>query len=60
MQDSDLDALIDALAPVLGLDVDPEWRPAIRTHLAITLRHAAALSAFPLSDDLDPAPVFAA
>lgn len=54
------DALIDAVAPLLGISVDPEWRPAIRTHLGITLRHASALAAFTLPDDLDPAPVFTA
>ncbi len=51
------DTLIDAVAPLLGIPVEPEWRPAIRTHLGITLRHASALGAFPLPDDLDPAPV---
>ena len=54
------DRLIDAMAPLLGIPVDPAWRPSIRTHLAITLRHADALAAFELPDELDPAPVFVA
>ena len=61
MRDDDaLDAVIDAMAPLLGLPIEPAWRPAIRSHLRITLGHAAALSDFPLADDLDPAPVFSA
>lgn len=58
--DEAFDALIDAVAPLLGIPIEPEWRPSIRIHLGITLRHAAALAAFPLSDELDPAPVFTA
>ncbi len=60
MSDDAYDALIDAVAPLLGIAVDPDWRPAIRTHLGITLRHASALAAFALPDDIDPAPVFTA
>ena len=54
-----LDVLIDAAGPLLGIDIRPEWRDAIRTHLDISLRHALAVSAFALPDDAEPAPVFA-
>ncbi len=56
----ELDALIDAGTAVLGIAVAPEWREQIRLHLAISLRHAAAVEAFPLPDETDPAPVFQA
>ena len=55
-----LDTLIDAAEPVLGITVRPEWRAAIRTHLAISLDHARAVAAFVLPDDGEPAPVFEA
>jgi hypothetical protein len=60
MDDDALDAIIDAISPVLGLTIAAEWRAAIRTHLRITLAHAETVAAFPLPDALDPAPVFAA
>jgi hypothetical protein len=61
MPDDDaFDALIDAVAPLLGIAIDPHWRPAIRTHLGITLLLANRLAAFPLPDEIDPAPVFRA
>lgn len=56
----ELDALIDAGTAVLGIAVAPEWRKQVRLHLAISLRHAAAVGAFPLPDETDPAPVFQA
>lgn len=60
MQEAALDALIDAGTSVLGIEMKPEWRQAVRMHLAISLGHAAAVLEVPLSDHLDPAPVFRA
>ncbi len=56
----DLDAIIDAGTAMLELSVQPEWRAAIRTHLAISLRLARVVDAFALPDDAEPAPVFEA
>jgi len=58
--DEELAALIDAAAPVLGIAVDPAWRDAIRTHLAIALGHGLSVAAFALPDEAEPAPVFVA
>ncbi len=58
IDDAALDRLIDAAAPLLGLQIAPEWRPAVRTHLGLSLRHALAVADFVLPDELDPAPVF--
>ena len=55
-----LDDLITAAADALALPIDPAWRPAIRTHLEITLKHARLVEAFDLPDDAEPAPVFRA
>jgi hypothetical protein len=61
MDDSDdLDAFITAGTRLLGLPIKPEWREAIRLHLAISLGHARTVAEFPLPDESDPAPVFSA
>jgi hypothetical protein len=57
---AELDAMVDAAAAVLGLRVAPEWRAAIRAHLAISLGHAHAVADFVLPDEIEPAPVFRA
>lgn len=55
-----LDAFIAAATAVLGIQIDPAWQDAIRANLAVTLRHAAAVAAFDLPDEAEPAPVFSA
>jgi 1-carboxybiuret hydrolase subunit AtzG-like len=55
-----LDALVDASAQALELALDPEWRPAVRGNLDVTLRLAALFMDFPLPDEAEPAPVFVA
>lgn len=58
MNDTELDAFILSGAALLGIPLDPQWRPAIRMHLAISLGHAATVLEFELPDEADPAPVF--
>ena len=55
-----LDELITAAAAALALPIDPAWRPAIRAHLAVTLRLARTVEDFALPDESEPAPVFRA
>ena len=55
-----LDDFIDAAARALGLPVEPQWLPAIKTNLHVTLRQAALVTDFALPDDAEPAPVFEA
>jgi Protein of unknown function (DUF4089) len=55
-----LDDLIVAAASALALPLDPQWLPAIRTNLEVTLRLAAIVTEFDLPDEADPAPVFTA
>lgn len=53
------DAWIDAMAPVVGLDITAEQRPGVRTFLAIAKGMAERLEQVDLPDDkLEPAPVF--
>ncbi len=60
MDEAALDALIDAGTAVMGIEMKPEWRAAVRMHLAISLGHAAVVLEADLPDHLDPAPVFRA
>jgi hypothetical protein len=60
MDNAALDAWIDAGTAALGIAVKPEWREAIRIHLAISLDHLETVLAADLSDHVDPAPVFRA
>ena len=55
-----LDDFITAAAAALDLPLEPAWRPAVEANLAVTLRHAALVAAFPLGDEAEPAPVFTA
>ena len=60
MDDSDLDALIDAGTAALGIPMRPAWRQGVWMHLAISLGHASTVLEAELPDVLDPAPVFRA
>jgi hypothetical protein len=55
-----LDDLIDAAARALDLPIDPKWKPAVKLNLAVTLRLGQQVTEFPLPDEAEPAPVFAA
>jgi hypothetical protein len=54
----DVEALIDAMAPLLGLTVDEASRSQVKTHLEIAARMATLLLERPLDDREEPAPVF--
>ncbi len=58
--DRTLDQLIDASAAALGLPIEAEWRPGIRSNLQVTLRLANMVAEFPLPDEAEPAPTFEA
>ena len=55
-----LDDLIDAAARALDLPVEPEWKPAVKLNLGITLRLGQQVAKFKLPDEAEPAPVFVA
>ena len=54
----DAEALIEAMAPLLGLVVGEASREPVRTHLEIAARYAALLEQIALGDHEEPAPVF--
>ena len=55
-----LDEYIDAVANALGLPVQQAWKPAVKANLEVSLRLARLVDEFPLSDEIEPASVFAA
>ena len=60
LEDNAIDALVDSAAKVLALPIEPEWKPAIRANLQVTLRLATVVAEFELPDEAEPAPVFEA
>jgi hypothetical protein len=55
-----LDDYIDAVGQALALPIEDAWKPAVRANLEVSLKLARLVDAFPLSDEAEPASVFAA
>jgi hypothetical protein len=55
-----LDDLIESAARALDLPIKPDWKPAVKANLAVTLRMGQEVAAFKLPDEAEPAPVFVA
>jgi hypothetical protein len=55
-----MDEYIDAVSKALALPVMEAWKPAVRANLEVSLRLARLVDEFPLSDEAEPASVFAA
>ncbi len=56
----DPEAMVDAMAPLLGLTLTPESRAQTIVHLRIAAEQAEKLISVPLEDQQEPAPVFTA
>jgi hypothetical protein len=56
----DPEAVVDAMAPLLGLTLTPESRAQTLVHLRIAAEQAEKLLSIPLDDQQEPAPVFTA
>jgi hypothetical protein len=54
----DADAVIDAMAPMVGLVVEPQYRAGVTAHLKAANAIAADVLAFETDDEAEPAPVF--
>jgi hypothetical protein len=54
----DPDAWIDQAAPLIGLAIDPAWRPGVVANLTRMAEVAELVMAFPLADDEESGPVF--
>ena len=56
----DAAAYVDAAAALIELPLDPAHRPGVILNLQRIAEMAALVMAFPLPDDVEPAPVFPA
>ena len=54
----DPDEVVDAMAPMLGLQVTPQQRPGVLMHLRNTRRLAEVMLRFRLPERTEHAPVF--
>ena len=55
-----LDDFETGAARALDLPLKPEWMPAVKANLEVTLKHAALVGETALPDDAEPAPIFKA
>lgn len=56
--DTDCEALLDAAADLLGLEIRPAWRAVALANLKTTAEAARFVESFPLEDELEPSPIF--
>ena len=56
----DFDQWIDAIAPVVKLEIAPEQRAAVKANLKTAAKMAAILEKAALDDETGPAPVYRA
>lgn len=56
----DFDQWIDALAPVVKLDIAADYRPGVKANLKTAAKMAALLEKSPLKDETEAAPVYRA
>jgi len=56
----DPNAYATVTAPLLGLDLDPAWMPAITANLGVLAAAAELVAGFPLPDAVEAAPRFEA
>jgi hypothetical protein len=60
VQEEHLDQFIEAAAKALELPLEPDWLPAIKANVEVTLRLGREVASFPLPDEAEPAFVFEA
>jgi hypothetical protein len=54
----DVETYVDAAVALIELPLDPAHRPGVILNMQRIAEMAALVMAFPLSDDVEPAPVF--
>jgi Protein of unknown function (DUF4089) len=54
----DADALIDASAPLLGMNLTEESRAVVKLHLETAAKLAKLVTGFELADEAEPATVY--
>jgi hypothetical protein len=56
----DFDHWIEAVAPLVKLEIAPEYRDGVKANLKTAAKMAAVLERAPLRDEIEPAPVYRA
>jgi hypothetical protein len=56
----DPEAYAAAVAPLLGLSLDPRWMDSVTANLRVLAKAAELVSDFPLADEVEAAPSFEA
>jgi hypothetical protein len=56
----DIDQWIDAMAPVVGMEIPPERRAGVKANLKTAAKMAAQLDKVSIKDEIEPAPVYRA
>ncbi|MBP0583001.1 DUF4089 domain-containing protein [Labrys sp. LIt4] len=56
----DAQAVIDAMAPMIGIEIDPDFREGVAANLKLTADLAQLVLSFPIEDGDQPAAVFEA
>ena len=56
----DFDQWIDAVAPVVRLEIAEAYRPGVKSHLKTAAKLAAVLEKAPIRDETEAAPVYRA
>jgi hypothetical protein len=54
----DPDALLDAMAPLVGIPVEPAFRPGVVANLTLIATMAALVDGMPLDEREEPAAVY--
>lgn len=57
-RDAAIDAMIGSASTVLGIEVRPEWRLAVKANLEVSLKFWSRLAEIDLPVDSEPAPQF--
>jgi hypothetical protein len=56
--DEEREILLDAALAVFDLDIEPQWRESVLSHLKVAEEQARLVLCFPLEDELVPAPIY--
>lgn len=56
----DAQAVIDAMAPMIGIEIDPDFREGVAANLKLSAELAQLVLSFPIEDGNQPAVVFEA
>jgi Protein of unknown function (DUF4089) len=59
-QSKNIDVWIDAVAPIINLEIAAQHRPGVRANLEVAIRMAERIEAVRLEDESEPAPVYRA